>query len=136
MHIKTCNILILFNEVKKVHLLIIKIKKIHEFNVLRLIYGYFPLKRKVSLVCILSHAFTLQFTPSSKTMQQTELAIACNHRIAMTNDQRDSANSCCNVPWETCHCKAHWDEGHKMRCALADSCKVHQDERHKKRNIT
>jgi len=41
MHIKACNLLILFNEVKKIHLLIIQIN-IHEFNVLRLIYGYFP----------------------------------------------------------------------------------------------
>jgi hypothetical protein len=42
MHIKACNLLILFNEVKQVHLLIIKIKNVHEFNVLRLIYRYFP----------------------------------------------------------------------------------------------
>jgi len=44
MHIKAYNLLILFNEVKKIHLLIIKIKNIHELNVLRLIYEYFPLE--------------------------------------------------------------------------------------------
>jgi hypothetical protein len=44
MRIKTCNLLILFNEVKELFLLIITIKNIHEFNVLRLIYGYFAHK--------------------------------------------------------------------------------------------
>jgi hypothetical protein len=39
-------------------LLIIKVKYIHDFNVLNLSYGYFPPKKEVTFMDILYHAFT------------------------------------------------------------------------------
>jgi len=35
-------------------------------------------------------------------------------------DHKDSATSCCNVRWETSHCKVQWDERCRMWCALGD----------------
>lgn len=60
---------------RKFLLLIVKLKNIHEYNVLRSIYGYFPPKKIFSLIGILYHAFSLTFNVN--VSYHTNLSYVC-----------------------------------------------------------